>query len=29
MMEPIPDPPTEKDALALLERFRKTPGLSC
>ncbi|WP_456385839.1 response regulator [Desulfolithobacter sp.] len=28
MMEPLPDPPTEKDALTLLERFRKMPGLS-
>ncbi len=28
MMPPIPDPPTEKDALALLEAFRKMPGLA-
>lgn len=28
MMPPISDPPTEKDALALLEAFRKMPGLS-
>jgi DNA-binding response OmpR family regulator len=28
MMPPVPDPPTEKDALALLEAFRELPGLS-
>ncbi len=28
MMPPVPDPPTEKDALALLENFRGMPGLS-
>ncbi len=28
MMPPISDPPTEKDALALLEAFREMPGLS-
>lgn len=28
MMPPISDPPTEKDALALLQAFRKMPGLA-
>jgi response regulator RpfG family c-di-GMP phosphodiesterase len=28
MMPPVPDPPTEKDALALLQNFRGMPGLS-
>ena len=28
MLPPVPDPPVEKDALALLKNFRGMPGLS-
>ena len=28
MMPPVPDPPSEKDALVLLKNFRRMPGIS-